>query len=226
MPRRSLPSFSILWKRHVTLYTDVFSIALTQLSKEPFSSADEDEISEYLCPILNNVCFTESKKRKCEIRTPDWEKPIQPVKDNELTGGKKRKRPDFSCKCYNPFASQSDEYEIALHVECKLLGFPTSKTWILNKNYVTNGIKRFDSRTYRYGKRASSGLMIGYIISMELDQIVNEVNKFQKEELPGNPILRFQFNLPPLFKETQQLHRNNVNPKNFQLIHLWIDLRN
>jgi hypothetical protein len=44
-----------------------------------------------------------------------------------LKDGKAR-RPDFSCKCYNPFAERSEEHEIALHVECKLLGSPTSKT--------------------------------------------------------------------------------------------------
>lgn len=226
MPRRTLPSFYILWQRHETLYTEIFSIALVQLSKEAFSWADEDKISEYLCPILNDVCFSENKNRKCEIPTPDWEKPIQPVTDSELKGGKKRKRPDFSCKCYNPFAFRSEEHEIALHVECKLLGYPTSRTWILNKNYVTNGIKRFDSRTHLYGKRASSGLMIGYIINMELKQIVYEVNTFQKKELQHNPTLRFHFTTPPVFKETQRLKRKNVNPENFQFIHLWVDLRN
>ncbi len=160
MARRALPSFSDLWKRHETLYVDVFSIALAQLVKKTCPLDDENKISEQLCPVLSDVCFKESKKQNCEIRIPDYEKPIQPVTDNELKGGNMGKRPDFTCKCCNPFASRVEEYEIALHVECKRLGNPTSNTWKLNENYVTKGIKRFDSRTHEYGKRASSGMMI------------------------------------------------------------------
>ncbi|MFH1933453.1 MAG: hypothetical protein ABIN18_17905 [Pseudomonadota bacterium] len=224
MARRALPLFSNLWKRHETLYVHVFSIALAQLAIKACPLDDEDKISEQLCPFLSAVCFNESKKRNCEIGTPDWEKPIQPVVNNELKDGK-RKRPDFTCKCYNPFASCTEEHEIALHVECKLLGDPTSKNWILNENYTTRGIKRFDAKSHEYGKRAPSGLIIGYIISMEPEQIVCEVNNFQQKQFPNNTTLSFQFNNPPVFKEKQNLKRKNVNPEIFQLIHLWVDLR-
>ncbi len=224
MARRALPLFSNLWKRHETLYVHVFSIALAQLAIKACPLDDEDKISEQLCPFLSAVCFNESKKRNCEIRTPDWEKPIQPVVDNELKDGKV-KRPDFTCKCYNPFASCTEEHEVALHVECKLLGNPTSKSWILNENYATKGIKRFDCPTHEYGKRASSGMMIGYIINMEPEQIVDEVNKYQQKQFPHNPAFTFQFNNPPVFKENQNLNRQYIKPTRFQLIHLWVDLR-
>ncbi len=225
MAKHTLPLAYDLWKRHETLYVDVFFIALARLAKKKRPLSDEDAISEQLCPVLTRVCFEEGQKRGCEIRTPDWEKPIQPVTDNELKGGKVRKRPDFTCKCYNPFAPCAEELEIAFHVECKLLGNPTSKTWKIKKNYVTKGIKRFDCRVHEYGKRASSGLMIGYIINMEPKQIVIEVNKFQQKHLPYNPALSFQFVNPPVFKENQNLNRKNVNPESFRLIHLWVDLR-
>jgi hypothetical protein len=225
MARRNLPSLSNLWQRHEALYIDVFSIALPLLVNKTSPLDDEDKISEQLCPVLNEVCFKKSQRQNCEIRTPDWEKPIQPVTDNELKGGKKRKRPDFTCKCSNPFASCTEEHEIALHIECKRLGNPTSSTWILNENYVTEGIKRFDCRTHEYGKRATSGMMVGYIISMKPKQIANEVNKYQQEHLPNNPTITFQFNNPPVFKKNQDLNRKNVKPKSFQLIHLWVDLR-
>lgn len=224
MERRVLPSISDLWNRHETLYVDVFSIALALLSKKTCPLDDEDKISEQLCPILNAVCFKEGPKRNCEIRTPDWEKPIQPVADNELKGGK-GKRPDFTCKCYNPFALCTEEHEIALHIECKRLGNSISMNWILNKNYTTRGIKRFDCPTHEYGKRASSGMMIGYIISMEPKQIVFEVNDFQQKHFPNNPALSFEFNNPPVFRERQNLKRKNVTPEVFQLIHLWVDLK-
>jgi hypothetical protein len=226
MAKHALPPPSALWKRHEKLYVDVFFIALTHLAKKRCSLGDEDTISKQLCPVLTSVCFEESQKRKCEIRTPDWEKPIQPVTDDEgKGGGKVRKRPDFTCKCYDPFATCAEEHEIALHVECKLLGNPTSKTWEINENYVTNGIRRFDCRVHEYGKRAYSGLMVGYIISMEPKQIVIEVNKVQQEHLPHNPALSFQFDAPPVYKENQNLNRKNIKPESFRLIHLWVDLR-
>ncbi|HAO20088.1 MAG TPA: hypothetical protein DCQ37_06100 [Desulfobacteraceae bacterium] len=230
MARRTL-SLAELWKQHETLYVYIFSIALTQLTKRNCLLNDEDKISEKLCPILNDVCFEESQKRKknqqkdCEIRRPEWQGPIPPVTDNELKGGKANKRPDFMCKYYNTDASCSEDYEISLHIECKLLGNPTSKNWILNKEYVIDGIKRFDSKSHEYGKRAFSGLMIGYIISMKPEQIVNEVNDHQQKQFPDNPLLSFQFDNPPVFKENQQLNRKNVKPSSFQLIHLWVDLR-
>lgn len=225
MARRTLRTSSELWEQHETLYVYIFSIALTRLAQKNCLSDDEDKISEQLCPILNDVCFEESKKQDCEIHTPDWEKPIQPIQNNELKGGKKRKRPDFTCKCYNPFATCSEDYEISLHIECKLLGNPTSKSWILNKKYVTNDIKRFDSKNHEYGKRASSGMMIGYIISMEPEKIADEVNKNIEKHIPDHRVLSFRFVNPPVFKENQQLNRKNVKPTSFRLIHLWVDLR-
>jgi hypothetical protein len=225
MARRSLPSPSELWKRHEILYTHIFSKALTVLATKHCVLDDEDQISEQLCPILNTVCFEEGQKRTCEIRNPEWEKPIQPVNDKELKGGKKRKRPDFTCEWYDPFPRCAEERAIALHIECKRLGEPTSKGYKLNENYSTKGIKRFDSYTHEYGKRASSGLMLGYIVSMKAERIVDEVNAFQQKHLPQNPPLSFQFDTPPVFKEHQHLTRRNIAPKKFTLIHLWVDLK-
>ncbi|MCI0471800.1 MAG: hypothetical protein L0Y73_09090, partial [Candidatus Aminicenantes bacterium] len=168
MNRRDLPSFIKLWKRHTDLYVEVFSLALTELAERRAAPAagDEDAISEKLCYILSRVCFNIGKSRNREIQTPYWEAPIQPVSGEELKGGKIRKRPDFTCKLVNPFAESPEENEISFHVECKRLGRAVSVSWNLNKNYVVKGIKRFDCPTHEYGKRAPSGMMIGYIIGM------------------------------------------------------------
>ena len=161
MARRSLPAFAKLWQRHDRIYCEVFSISLQKLANEPVSG-DENTISRRLCPILICVCFTLSRSRNIDVRTPTWEGPIQPVSEDELEA--EPKRPDFTCKLSNPHSASAEEYEIPLHVECKRLGFPTSPSWKLNKNYVTEGMKRFDCDSHEYGKRASSGMMIGYII--------------------------------------------------------------
>ncbi|MCU0289956.1 MAG: hypothetical protein MUF15_26650 [Acidobacteria bacterium] len=161
MAKRELPVFLILWNKHKQLYTEIFSMALLELSKRDFVSDHEDTISELLSLLLRQACFNVGKIRGQEVRTPIWEVPIQPVSEQELKGGKTRKRPDFTCKCFNPWASSPEEHEIAFHVECKRLGSNTSSSWNLNENYVINGIKRFDCKTHEYGKRSPSGMMVG-----------------------------------------------------------------
>ena len=226
MAKRAIPSSSELWKRHVSMYTTVFSMALAQLANQIRASVDEDKISEELCPILSQVCFMEGQRKNSEIRTPDWEKPIQPISESDLRGGKNKKRPDFTCKYVNSAAANVDQFEIALHIECKILGNPRSNSWIYNRNYTTNGISRFDSITHEYGKRASTGMMIGYIVSMEPRQIIKEVNEYQQKHLPNNPVLAFKLNNHRMLGENQKLNRSNVKPEIFRLIHLWVDLRN
>ena len=226
MARRPLSPFITLWNRHILLYSEVFSTALRELSESASVSGDEDAISEILCSILNRVCFKLGKSRNRELQTPYWEAPIQPATGDELKGGKIKKRPDFTCKFINPWAASPEKYEISLHIECKLLGNPTSATWILNKNYVKNGIKRFDSKIHEYGKRAGSGMMIGYIIGMTPEEIESEVNDYQKKHASEYTDIKFFFDTTTLFKTRQDIKRKNVLPARFELIHFWVDLRN
>lgn len=226
MARRQLSPFETLWKRHTLLYSEVFSEALQELAESVSISGGEDAISEILCTTLKRVCFNFGKSRNLELPTPYWETPIQSITEDELKGGKIKKRPDFTCKCINPWAASPEKYEISLHVECKLLGNPTSATWILNENYVKNGIKRFDSKIHEYGKRSDSGMMIGYIISMTPEGIESEVNDYQKKHVPKHPEIRFVFDTATLLKTRQNIKRKHVLPARFELIHFWVDLRN
>jgi len=225
MGRYAVPSFSALWERHETLYVGVFIMALRRLSENGCDATREDDISEQLCPLLNEICYEEGRKCNSEIRTPDWDKPIQPVDRSELKGGKTKKRPDFTCKLVNTFADGADDHEIPFHVECKLLGARTSHNWILNKNYVTEGIKRFDSKSHAYGKIAFSGMMLGYMMSMTPDQILKEVNTYQEKHCVDNPAVEFESIREGIRQYGQRLRRKNVDPREFTLIHLWADLR-
>jgi len=68
--------------------------------------------------------------------------------------------------------------------------------------------------------------MIGYIISMTPKKIEAKVNDYQKKHLPDNKKFRFAFNAKPLFQTRQDIKRKYVKPDHFELIHLWVDLRN
>lgn len=219
MARRigTVKDFVALWQCHETLYYSIFYEALNQLEISEEQSKNEDAISEALCPILKDVCFDHTQ----EVRTPDWEKPIQPVINEDLKNGKAQKIPDFTCSLVNNLTNCSEMYEIPFHVECKRLG-DTVGSWNLNKNYVNNGIKRFDSSDHEYGKRAPSGMMIGYIVSMVPTSILDEVNNRLPDKLPR---LSFAF-MKKVVSCEQELIRRKVKPEEFKLIHLWTNLKN
>ncbi len=213
----TIKSFMPLWMKHEKLYCSIFLEALQQLEINDEQRNGEDAISEALCPILKKLCFSHEN----DVRTPDWEKSIQPVKTDELKGGKIRKRPDFTCNFLNSLADSPDMYEIPFHIECKRLG-QKKDSWNLNKNYVTYGIKRFDSREHEYGKRAPSGMMIGYIINMEQTAILNAVNEHLSKDIP-NLCLAFK---QKVVSCEQNFTRKHVEPSKFKITHLWADLRN
>ena len=212
----TIKSFIPLWLEHEKLYCSIFLEALQQLEINAEQRSDEDAISEVLCLILNEVCFRHER----DVMPPVWEQPKQPVHAEELKGGKIRKRPDFTCNLLNSFAESPEARVIALHVECKRLG-QKADSWDLNKNYVTNGIKRFDSSNHEYGKRAPSGMMLGYIINMEQTAILSAVNKHLSEDIPK---LSLTFTQKVVSCE-QNLTRKYVGPAKFKLIHIWTDLR-
>lgn len=226
MPRRSLPSSDQTWQTFKTIYLELFCVALRLLRGTEVVGKDENALSEMLCVIIRQVCFKmNGSEYNRMIRPPDWEKPIPPNKENELTGGKRRKLPDFSCNYLNVHPETADQLEISLHVECKRLGRPTSPSWILNRNYVTDGIKRFDCADHRYGNGADTGIMIGYIIDMTPESIQTEVNDYQKEYLPGHKDLHFSFDTDLLHRARQEIRRIAIKPYRFEIFHLWIDLR-
>jgi len=222
MARRSLPAFAALWQRHETIYCEVFTISLQKLANKSVSG-DENAISKRLCPILRSVCFSLSQSQNIEVRTPVWEGPMQPVSENELES--EPKRPDFTCKLSDLYAVSAEDFEIPLHVECKRLGFPTSSSWVLNKNYVTEGMKRFDCSSHEYGKRASSGMLIGYIIDMEPNRILEEVNRHKEKHLSYLPDICMPMEKEKVFRYRQSLNRRHVQPREFGLTHCWVDLR-
>ncbi len=226
MARRTLSPALHYWNTFQQLYVDVFSSALRELAGKSPIPGDEDDISEILYLILREVCFNiERSHPGKEIRYPIREAPIPPAAWHELKGGKKGKRPDFTCYYFNSHALSPAEKEIPLHVECKLLGKPTSPSWNLNKNYVCDGIKRFDCNTHEYGKHTPAGMLVGYIIDMTPREIEKEVNGYKNKYLPDFPDLRFKFEAAPPFQTYQKITRRHVEPVQFELVHMWADLR-
>ena len=214
---RSIASFSTLWQRHEALYASIFIDALNVLQINDEQREDEDAISELLCINLKKSCYKFKEKSPL---VPAWERPVAPSDETEIKGGKKRKRPDFTCSLINAQATSAAEYEIPLHIECKRLGIAASG-WPLNENYVKNGISRFDTIEHEYGKRAISGIMIGYIINSHPRAIEVEVNSFIPKTVDK---LAFDF-LKKISCCNTRYNRSKVLPNDFKLLHIWVDLR-
>jgi len=212
----TIKSFLLLWVKHEKLYCSIFYEALQQLEINEDQRNNENAISEALCPVLRDICF----KHERDVRTPKWEAPNQPANRDELKGGKIRMTPDFTCNFLNSFPVSPETYEIPFQIECKRLG-KTVGSWNLSKNYMANGINRFDCKTHEYGKRAPSGMMIGYIVNMEQTAILEAVNKYIPDEQLK---LKFEFTQKVVSCE-QNLNRKHVKPSEFKIIHLWTDLR-
>ena len=224
MVRRRI-SYAELWNRHEGLYRGIFVKGLIRLAAEPRISGDENSVSKHLFTIVVTVCreIANMENREVHPPTPDGLNP--PVHADETQEAFTRKRPDFTCNFINPRAESNEDYLIPFHVECKLLGEPTSPTWKLNTNYVLEGIARFDLESHKYGNRASSGMLIGYIISMTPEKIQTQVNSRIEAKLPGVPPLVFALADVPS-QSQHRFARRHVMPTPFTLIHLWVDIRN
>jgi hypothetical protein len=138
-------------------------------------------------------------------------------------------KPDFTWRMQDDLARTPQELTKDFHIESKRLGRPTSRKWILTKQYVANGITRFLSADHRYGHDVTSGAMIGYVQDSEPPDLVGEVN--------GYIAATKDYAIPPLefprngssgwavTKTRQPLNRSEVSPADFVLHHLWVDLR-
>ncbi|GMO40000.1 MAG: hypothetical protein Ta2B_19820 [Termitinemataceae bacterium] len=208
-------TFTELWKAHEKLYLDIFCRALSLLTINNEQRKEENIISRALCPILRQICFNDGNG----VAVPKWELPIPPDSgDEEKTN---QKRPDFTCSLTNSTADSAETYEIPLHIECKRLGDKSSSSWYLNKNYVGKGINRFDDNEYNYGKYAPSGIMIGYIVNSTKGTILTEVNSYLSERIDP---LEF-VSIRKLDVCESKYKRNVIEPFDFTLHHIWVDVR-
>lgn len=149
----------------------------------------------------------------------------QPEPDDASGDSRLLKRPDFTWLLFNQQAADPLRSEMKYYTECKRLGSPEgSRTF--NDLYSGEGISRFMTEGHGYAKGCKSASMVGYIQTMEPDDILVEVNTFAN----GRKI-------PSLFraakawwdKEANRLTQGELDRQfdtaKVQLAHFWIDLR-
>ena len=112
-------------------------------------------------------------------------------------------------------------------LECKRLGKPSSRTWVLNKQYIKEGILRFFKEEEGYSKGCELGAMVGYIQDMDFEEILCEVNRH---------ITTFELSIPTLAAPIEGWQSQSISylshsfnrsfaPSLFTLDHYWVDVR-
>ena len=222
-----IPTPDRLWARHEERILEVFSVALEMLREKPALPKLETEINLQLYFMIRRANHQLRRISRGLEHIPAWEAQSQPVSEDEEDKSRLNKKPDFQWQMVDDFEPDPEKAYKHYTVECKRLGNPSSKTWVLNENYVQNGILRYVKEEFGYGKFTPSGAMIGYIQSMNPPQILAEVNCFARKESVAainSPV--HGWNEAGVSKLEQRVNRPEVTPTPFYLRHLWVDLRN
>lgn len=226
MIKSRIPPPEILWSRYEKSILEVLIGALGMLQQEKSLPMDENSINFNLYFLIRNTNHRLRQKGKGLLTIPLWEGQNQPSSEDDIDDARLRKKPDFQWQIVNDLEHDPNRAYRHYAIECKRLGNLATKTWNLNENYVKEGILRYIKKEYGYGENTPSGVMIGYIQSMELVDIFSEVNSFvSKESIAAmtHPINGWINGGVSDMK--QQLDRPQVLPTPFNLHHLWVDLR-
>ena len=216
------------WGKHEARVLKVLTLALEILRRNnpDFATTNEDTLNYelYLC-MLEAVRELGGKDSGMDS-PPAYECINQPLEDEVYLDVARKKRPDFQWGYIDHLVPDPRRSAKHYYIECKRLGTPNPTSWVFNQNYILNGVVRFINRDMNYGRASSSGVMVGYVQSMELKKILNEVNK----EAGNSAIPPIQLNSKG-WKENgvsrlgHELDRPDVPPTPFKLRHLWLDLR-
>lgn len=216
-----------LWKKHEERVCEVLAYALLLLQRKPGLIQDEDELNRQLV-----FCLREANSYYHEhdrgVDTPFiYEARNQPSSTHQTKNLHEDKRPDFQSGFIDHTERDPQKKDKFFCIECKRLGNPPSPKWILNENYVNNGIARFIEEMHRYGFEVESGAMVGYIESSDFDTILSDVNTtliaFQASLVNIQPSNGVWSSADTNLLEHSFERSFPVSP--FVLKHFWIDLR-
>jgi hypothetical protein len=103
---------------------------------------------------------------------------------------------------------------------------PPRADWVLNENYVQNGILRFMTEEHGYAKGEKSGAMVGYIQNMEFKDILKEVNMAANVAVIPQLTLSKKIWLKQGTYNLEHMIPRPFSHSPFLLMHFWIDIRN
>ena len=224
MPRPNLLNL-FSWTDFEERVLEVFRAALVLLGQEPDLPRSEDPLNRRLLVCLRRANLSLRQQRRGLPSPVLYECVMQPVADDVQLNQFLWTRPDFTWGVHDDLAERWEWASLFYHIECKRLGVPSSATWILNRKYTENGIRRFEDPAHGYGHGFPSGVMVGYMQTMTPDEILVEVNVHATNA--GFPALTCSADWTPRGVTDLDTHRftRRISPTQFQLHHLWMDLQ-
>ncbi len=216
------------WTNHENRILKVVLLALEILKDKNFNliEMNEDDLNYelYFCML---EAVRELGGKDSDIDSPPvYECINQPLEDEERLDVSRKKRPDFQWGFIDHLESNPRKSAKHYYIECKRLGTPRPKNWVFNQNYISNGVLRFVNRACNYGRASSSGAMIGYIQSMEEDDILSEVNlEASNNNIPAIELSTDGWKKKGVSRLNHEFDRPRVPPTPFKLRHFWADLR-
>lgn len=212
-----------IWERHEQRVLKILLEALTILQTKAAASLSEIYLNRKLY-----FCLLEANRNMGKegfLYAPTCEAKNPPDPDDEQRAGRENKIPDFYWGYLDVMEPDPRRSARNFYIECKRLGKPPRPDWILNENYVHHGICRFITKEHGYAQGEQSAAMVGYVQSMELEDILREVNTAAMSvSVPKINISDKGWK----FKGVNQLQHKINHPfptSQFKLWHLWIDLR-
>jgi hypothetical protein len=149
----------------------------------------------------------------------------QPEPDDASGDARLLKRPDFTWLLFNQQAADPLRSELKYFTECKRLGSPEGGR-NFNDLYSGEGILRFTTEEHAYAKGCRSASMIGYIQTMEPDNILVEVNSFAAgRTIPSLSRAALAWRAKEANHLTQDPLDRQFDAVKVRLTHFWIDLR-
>jgi hypothetical protein len=213
------------WEKHVTLVLEVLAEALLLLkSSSPLPKTEIDLNRElYWCLLKANQKLSRMGRGLDHPPVPEGKNPPDP--DDTTRSKREDKIPDFYWGFIDHAEPDHRRCARNLFIECKRLGKPNRASWIFNQNYVHCGVIRFTTTDHGYSKGEKSAVMVGYLQSMEFEEVLKEVNltitSLSLSPLKG-PLNGWQKG--GISELTHKLARSfPISPMLLQ--HFWVDLR-
>jgi len=168
--------------------------ALFILREETELARDEPTLNRTLA-----LCFVEANLRLDLDYQPALDAKNFPHSEDEKKSISENNIPDLSWNIIDHVERCNRNFAL----ECKRLGKPSSRTWVLNKQYIEEGLLRFFKDEEGYSKGCELGAMVGYIQNMDFEEILCEVNRH---------MITFEPSIPTLAAPVEGWQRRLVQP--------------
>ena len=202
-----------LWGEYERLCTQLLRDALASLADHS-AQADELKLNRALYGELNRVMFaasTEGAHLPALVNEP--RNPPDPAASTRVAS--ELKFPDVAWVYNDPYADEQG-FAKRFVVECKRLTQPPGD---YARRYVREGIARFVNVEHSYGGGMASGVMVGYLQEVTLDDALARVNGVAAQD--GIPPLDVTDRAGEVSAEFEHDVGRPFPVSPFRLIHLW-----